>query len=247
MLLCSSVFYKTTKMKLSQAEKYAQDPNRQIDEYIEQHSERQPEYLDNVVRETHLQMINPRMMSGHLQGRILKLLVEMTRARRIIELGTYSGYSALCMAEGLPADGELHTIEIDDELEDFIREQLQSAPHGNLVHLHIGNAVDIIPQIEGTFDLAFIDADKRLYQQYYDMLLPRMNPGGIILADNTLWDGKVLIDNPAHNDHQTIAIKAFNDFIANDSRVEKVILPLRDGLTLIRINKRQEDKMTREK
>ena len=222
-------------MKLSQAEKYAQDPNRQIDEYIEQHSEREPAYLANVVRETHLQMINPRMMSGHLQGRILKLLVEMTRARRIIELGTYSGYSALCMAEGLTADGELHTIEIDDELEDFIREQLQSAPHGNKVHLHIGNAVDIIPQIEGNFDLAFIDADKRLYQQYYDMLLPRMNPGGIILADNTLWDGKVLIENPAHNDYQTIAIKAFNDFIANDSRVEKVILPLRDGLTLIRV------------
>ena len=222
-------------MKLSQAEKYAQDPNRQIDEYIEQHSEPQPEYLDNVVRETHLQMINPRMMSGHLQGRILKLLVEMTRARRIIELGTYSGYSALCMAEGLPTDGELHTIEIDDELEDFIREQLQSAPHGNKVHLHIGNAVDIIPQIEGNFDLAFIDADKRLYQQYYDMLLPRMNPGGIILADNTLWDGKVLIEQPAHNDYQTIAIKAFNDFIATDPRVEKVILPLRDGLTLIRV------------
>ena len=222
-------------MKLSQAEKYAQDPNRQIDEYIEQHSEPQPEYLDNVVRETHLQMINPRMMSGHLQGRILKLLVEMTRARRIIELGTYSGYSALCMAEGLPTDGELHTIEIDDELEDFIREQLQSAPHGNKVHLHIGNAVDIIPQIEGSFDLAFIDADKRLYQQYYDMLLPRMNPGGIILADNTLWDGKVLIEQPAHNDYQTIAIKAFNDFIATDPRVEKVILPLRDGLTLIRV------------
>ena len=222
-------------MKLSQAEKYAQDPNRQIDEYIEQHSEPQPAYLDNVVRETHLQMINPRMMSGHLQGRILKLLVEMTHARRIIELGTYSGYSALCMAEGLPADGELHTIEIDDELEDFIREQLQSAPHGNKVHLHIGNAVDIIPQIEGSFDLAFIDADKRLYQQYYDILLPRMNPGGIILADNTLWDGKVLIENPAHNDYQTIAIKAFNDFIATDSRVEKVILPLRDGLTLIRV------------
>ena len=222
-------------MKLSQAEKYAQDPNRQIDEYIEQHSEPQPEYLDNVVRETHLQMINPRMMSGHLQGRILKLLVEMTRARRIIELGTYSGYSALCMAEGLPSDGELHTIEIDDELEDFIREQLQSAPHGNKVHLHIGNAVDIIPQIEGNFDLAFIDADKRLYQQYYDMLLPRMNPGGIILADNTLWDGKVLIEQPAHNDYQTIAIKAFNDFIATDPRVEKVILPLRDGLTLIRV------------
>ena len=222
-------------MKLSQAEKYAQDPNRQIDEYIEQHSEPQPEYLDNVVRETHLQMINPRMMSGHLQGRILKLLVEMTRARRIIELGTYSGYSALCMAEGRPADGELHTIEIDDELEDFILEQLQSAPHGNKVHLHIGNAVDIIPQIEGNFDLAFIDADKRLYQQYYDMLLPRMNPGGIILADNTLWDGKVLIEQPAHNDYQTIAIKAFNDFIATDPRVEKVILPLRDGLTLIRV------------
>ena len=220
-------------MKLSQAEKYAQDPNRQIDEYIEQHSEPQPEYLDNVVRETHLQMINPRMMSGHLQGRILKLLVEMTRAHRIIELGTYSGYSALCMAEGLPADGELHTIEIDDELEDFILEQLQSAPHGNKVHLHIGNAVDIIPQIEGNFDLAFIDADKRLYQQYYDMLLPRMNPGGIILADNTLWDGHV-VDPDYANDPQTRGICDFNDLVASDPRVEKFIIPLRDGLTLIR-------------
>lgn len=222
-------------MKLLQADRFSDDSVKEIDDYIDSHSEPEPDYLKKVVRDTHLQMINPRMMSGHLQGRILKMLVEISKARNIIEIGTYSGYSALCMAEGMPEDGSLHTIEINDEQEDFIREQLESAPHGRKVTLHIGDALDIIPTLDMRFDFAFIDADKRLYQKYFDMLLPKMNAGGLILADNTLWDGKVLIQDPDHNDHQTIAIKEFNENIAHDTRVEKVILPLRDGLTLIRI------------
>ena len=221
-------------MKLAQAEKYTSDANAQIDEYILCHSEAEPPYLQQVVRATNLHSINPRMMSGHLQGRILKMIVEMMEAKRIVEIGTFSGYSALCMAEGFTANGELHTIEIDDEQEDFIRKQLSRVPHGEKIHLHIGDAEKIIPTLCDEFDIAFIDADKRCYEQYYELLLPKMRTGGVILADNTLWDGKVLDPSPATNDHQTIAIKAFNDKIATDTRVEKVILPLRDGLTMIR-------------
>lgn len=220
-------------MKLTQADRFSDDSIRRIDEYIDAHSEPEPEYLKRVVRETHLQMINPRMMSGHLQGRLLKMLVALTGARRIVEIGTYSGYSALCMAEGLPAGGELHTIEIDDEQEDFIRTQLATAGHGCKVVLHIGDALDVLPALDGEFDMAFIDADKRLYACYLDLLLPKMRRGGLILADNTLWDGKVLIEHPQAGDHQTIAIKEFNDALARDTRVEKVILPLRDGLTMM--------------
>lgn len=222
-------------MKLTQADRFSDNSVIETDNYIDTHSEAEPEYLKKVVRETHLQMINPRMMSGHLQGRLLKLLVEISKAKSIIEIGTYSGYSALCMAEGLPEEGILHTIEINDEQEDFIKEQLKSAPHGSKIVLHIGDAMDILPTMDMKFDLAFIDADKRLYQEYFELLLPRMNKGGLILADNTLWDGKVLIQEPAHNDHQTIAIKAFNDNLVDDKRVEKIILPLRDGLTIIRV------------
>ncbi|MFI3297800.1 MAG: class I SAM-dependent methyltransferase [bacterium] len=222
-------------MKLTQAERTVADPNQAIDNYILAHSENEPEYLQSVVRETNLQMINPRMMSGHLQGRLLKMLVAMTGAKRIVEIGTYSGYSALCMAEALPDDGELHTIEIDDEQEAFILQQISSAPHGEKITLHIGDGVEVIPTLTGEFDFAFIDADKRVYQQYYDLLLPRMRKGGVMLIDNTLWDGKVLIDKPASNDYQTIAIKLFNDTVAADDRVEKVILPMRDGLTLVQV------------
>ena len=221
-------------MILSQADKYASDPQRQIDEYIDNHSEKEPDYLKNVVRETVLQVVNPRMMSGHLQGRLLKLLVEISGAEKILEIGTFSGYSALCMAEGLPENGSVDSIEINDEMESFIRSQLNSYECGKKINLIIGNALDVIPTLIPPYDMVFIDADKRLYQQYYDMVLPLLKNGGIILADNTLWDGKVIMENPHHTDTQTIAIKAFNDFIANDDRVEKIILPLRDGLTLIR-------------
>lgn len=222
-------------MKLVQAQKVVSDPNAEIDRYIENHSQPEPEYLAEVVRETHLQMINPRMMSGHLQGRLLKMLVQLSGAHRIIEIGTFSGYSALCMAEGLPNDGELYTIEIDDEQEDFIQSQLDRVEWGGRVHLCIGDGLEVIPKLEGEFDMAFIDADKRLYQQYFELLLPRMRRGGLILADNTLWDGKVLIEKPHSNDYQTIAIKEFNDRLAIDDRVEKIILPMRDGLTMMRV------------
>lgn len=221
-------------MILSQADKYAADPRRQIDEYIETHSEAEPDYLVNVVRETALQVVNPRMMSGHLQGRLLKMLVGISGAVNILEIGTFSGYSALCMAEGLPECGCLDTIEINDEMENFIRSQLKSHECGSKVNLLIGDALDIIPRLGKVYDMVFIDADKRLYHRYYDLVLPMVRKGGIILADNTLWDGKVLIQQPDRNDAQTIAIKEFNDFLARDARVEKIILPLRDGLTLIR-------------
>lgn len=204
-----------------------------IDEYVSAHSDKEPEYLAKINRATHLRMINPRMLSGHLQGRFLSMFCKMIQPETILELGTFTGYSALCMAEALPAGGILHTIECDDELEDFIVENLSSVEHGKKVKLHIGNALDIIDTLTDTFDLVFIDADKREYTAYFEAVLPKLRKGGFILADNTLWDGKVL-KKPESNDYQTIEIQKFNEFIANDNRVEKVMLPLRDGLTIIR-------------
>ncbi|NDV46543.1 O-methyltransferase [Paludibacter sp. 221] len=204
-----------------------------LDEYIENHSEREPEYLAKVNRRTHLRLINPRMMSGHLQGRVLALLCHMIKPARVLELGTYSGYSALCMAEAMPESGILHTIEHDDELEDFIRENISGSAHAGKIKLHIGDALEEIAKLDEVFDLVFIDADKRQYMAYYEAVLPKVRAGGFIFADNTLWDGK-LIEEVHPNDKQTIEIMRFNDHVANDARVEKVILPLRDGLTIIR-------------
>lgn len=204
-----------------------------LDEYILQHSDAEPPYLARINRATHVRMINPRMLSGHLQGRVLALFCHMMQPKRILELGTYTGYSALCMAEALPPDGFLHSIECDDELEDFIRENLATVEHGQKVVLHIGNALEIIPTLNEQFDLVFMDADKREYSAYYEAILPKLKKGGFILADNTLWDGKVL-KTPDSNDYQTIEIQRFNQKIATDERVEKVIFPLRDGLTIIR-------------
>lgn len=180
------------------------------------------------------------MCSGHLQGRILKMLCSLANAHNILELGTFSGYSALSMAEALTPDpltgkAELHTIEIFDELEDFITDMFSRSQHRDKLHLHIGDALDIIPTLPNTWDVCFIDADKRIYSKYYELILPRMRKGGLIIADNTLWDGKVLDSNPKESDLQTRGLQAFNDMIARDSRVEKVILPMRDGLTLIRV------------
>ena len=220
-------------MDLKQAKKVTDDANQLIDAYMAAHSDAEPDYLALVNRAAHVHTINPRMLSGHFQGRILKMLVRMIQPQRVLEIGTFVGYSALCMAEGLPEGGHVDTIEIDDELEEFIREQLAKSPFEERITLHIGDALEVIPQLDTTFDLVFIDADKRLYRDYYELVLPRLKSGGFILADNTLWDGKVLIDKPESNDYQTMAIKAFNDFIATDNRIEKVILPLRDGLTLI--------------
>lgn len=207
--------------------------DKQLESYITAHSDAEPDYLQHINRATHLRLINPRMLSGHLQGRFLSMLCRIFQPKRILELGCYSGYSALCMAEALPEDGELHSIEIDDELEDFIRENLASVSFGEKVKLHIGDALEVIKELEAPFDLVFIDADKRQYTEYYELILPKLRPGGIILADNTLWDGKVVMPAAA-NDQQTKSLQNFNEFVGKDERVEKIILPLRDGLTIIR-------------
>ena len=204
-----------------------------LDDYILSHIDPEGEYLHALWRDTQLKLSYGQMASGHLQGRLLKMLVEMVRPRRVIELGTFSGYSALSMAEGLPEGAELHTIEVYDENEDFLRRWIGGSPWADRIHLHIGDALDIIPTLGDRWDLAFVDADKREYVKYYEMLLPRMNPGGFILAANTLWYGRITEEARA-SDLQTRGLQEFNDLVANDPRVEKVILPLRDGLSIIR-------------
>ena len=203
------------------------------EEYILAHSDVEPDYLALINRKTHLKMINPRMMSGHLQGRALSMFCSMIKPERILEIGTFTGYSALCMAETLGESGVIHTVECDDELEDFILENFELSGLANKIKLHIGDAIDIIEKLDEVFDLVFIDGDKREYADYYDAVFPKVRNGGFILADNTLWDGKVLKYVSA-NDMQTIEIMRFNDKIAQESRIEKVMLPLRDGLTIIR-------------
>lgn len=205
-----------------------------LQNYILKHIDSQPPTLKKIERETNLRLINGRMCSGHLQGRFLKMLTQMIRPNRILELGTFSGFSALCFAEGLKEDATIDTIEINDELEDFIRENLASSPYGSRVNLHIGNAMEIMKQWpDSHFDLIFIDADKRLYPEYYNQALRLLQSGGFIIADNTLWDGHV-VNTEKFNDPQTHGVMRFNDLVASDERVEKVILPIRDGLTLIR-------------
>ena len=206
-----------------------------LDEYIDAHISPEPEHLQRIYRNTYLHHLYPRMCSGHMQGRLLTMLTQMIKPKRIIELGAFTGYSTLCFAEGMPADAVLHTIDIDDEMEDELREAFAASPWGDRIVLHIGDALDIIPTIDERWDLAFIDANKRSYIEYYEMLLPRMAPGAFIFADNTLWSDKVL-DPAANHDAQTRAILQFNDYIAADPRAEKVILPIRAGMPLIRIH-----------
>ena len=204
-----------------------------IEAYILQHMDEESDYLKALYRQAHLKLINPRMTSGHLQGRLLKMLVQLARPKRVLEIGTFAGYSALCMAEGLGEEAMLHTYEIDDELEDFTRPWIENSPYGDKVCLHIGNALNEVPQLGEVFDFVFMDGDKRQYMEYYEMILQHTSPGALILADNTLWDGHV-VDKAYQNDRQTAAINEFNAFVAADQRVEKLILPLRDGLTMIR-------------
>ena len=204
-----------------------------IEAYILQHMDEESDYLKALYRQAHLKLINPRMTSGHLQGRLLKMLVQMVRPHRILEIGTFAGYSALCMAEGLEEGAMLHTYEIDDELEDFTRSWIEGSPHGHKVCFHIGNALNEVPLLGETFDLVFMDGDKRQYMAYYEMVMQHTSPNAIILADNTLWDGHV-VEKAYLCDRQTAAINEFNAFVATDQRVEKFILPLRDGLTMIR-------------
>lgn len=209
-----------------------------LSEYIERHSSPENEVLQRITRSTHLEVINPRMLSGHVQGRVLSMLSQMIQPKRILELGTFTGYSALCLAEGLTEDGLLITIEHNDEMEDSIRRNLALSPLGEKIELMIGDAKETLRRLGDKakgekFDLVFIDADKKEYCDYLDLVLPLMRKGGWILADNTLWDGHII--DPAYDkDRQTVALRAFNDKVAEDTRLEKVILPLRDGLTIIR-------------
>ena len=217
-------------LKMIQEEEASKE--QRIDDYIASHSDEQPPWLVQNYRETALHVINPRMASGHVQGRVLKMITRMIKPKNILEIGTFTGYSALCFAEGLPKGGHVDTLEINDEQENFIHKMLALSPYENQITLHIGNALDLIPKLKPDYDLVFMDADKRLYQQYYDLLLPRLPHGAFILADNTLWDGKVI--SPPHKmDAQTRALMAFNTALKEDKRVEKVILPIRDGLTLV--------------
>lgn len=203
-----------------------------LKDYILNHIDKETPLLAKLNRDTHLRILNPRMMSGHLQGRILKMFCRMIQPKKILELGTFTGYSALCMAEGLTDDAIIHTIEHDDELEEMILQTFEKSNFKNQIKLHIGEALEVIETLNESFDLVFIDADKRQYLDYYEAVFPKVRKGGFILADNTLWAGKV-VQPLQHNDKQTEAILRFNDFVTNDSRVEKVILPLRDGLTIL--------------
>ncbi|HET9570243.1 MAG TPA: O-methyltransferase [Bacteroidales bacterium] len=206
--------------------------NAELEQYLLDHTDPEPALLQELSRDTHVRFLNSRMVSGHLQGRLLVMLCQMIQPQKVLELGTFTGYSALCFAEGTSEDAEIHTFEINDELEDQARYWFNRSALGHKIRLHIGDALKLIPLMDETFDLAFIDADKRDYKACYETVLPKIRPGGFILADNTLWGGKILSEIEP-NDAQSLAIIEFNDYLANDSRVEKVLLPLRDGLTII--------------
>ena len=205
----------------------------QLDRYIESHIEPEGDYLYRLWRATNIHTIHGRMASGHIQGRLLRMLVKMVRPKRVLEVGTFSGYSAICLAQGLPEDGKLYTFEINDEMEDFTRPWIEGSDVADKIDFRIGDAIQEAPKLGVIFDMAFIDGDKRHYVETYEMALGILRPGGFILVDNTLWDGHV-IDPAYDHDHQTQGIRAFNDLVANDERVETVILPIRDGLTLLR-------------
>lgn len=204
-----------------------------IDEYILNNIDEEGDYLYRLYRATNVQLLHGRMASGHLQGRLLRMLVHMIRPRNILEVGTFSGYSAICLAEGLEEGGKVYTFEINDEQEDFTRPWIEQSPVADKIEFIIGDAITEAPRLGIDFDMAFIDGDKRTYIDTYEMVLGILKPGGFILADNTLWDGHV-IEDAYLKDKQTQGIDKFNRHVADDSRVEKVILPLRDGLTLIR-------------
>ena len=204
-----------------------------IENYILQHIDPEPDYLYRLWRATNIHMLHGRMASGHLQGRLLKMLVQMIRPKNILEVGTFSGYSALCMAEGLEEGGKVYTFEINDEQEDFTRPWIEGSPVGDKIVFRIGDALTEAPKLGVLFDMAFIDGDKRTYRETYEMALKVVKNGGFIVADNTLWDGHV-VDHAYDRDPQTRGIEDFNDYVAQDPLTEQVILPLRDGLTLIR-------------
>lgn len=208
--------------------------SQELENYIEQHSEKEPVLLAALNKETYQKVLLPRMLSGHFQGRVLSMLSKLIRPVNILEIGTYTGYSALCLCEGMQENGTLHTIDIKEELVDFQRKHFNKSPWGNQIVQHLGEALDIIPTLDLKFDLVFIDADKENYINYFELIVPKMNKGGIILSDNVLWSGKVL--EPLHpKDVSTKILLEYNLLLKNDPRVETVLLPIRDGLTVSRV------------
>jgi predicted O-methyltransferase YrrM len=208
--------------------------SQELEDYVEQHSENEPELLAALNKETYQKILLPRMLSGHFQGRVLSMLSKLIRPVNILEIGTYTGYSALCLCEGMQENGVLHTIDIKEELVDFQRKHFDKSPWGKQIVQHLGEAIDIIPALDIKFDLVFIDADKENYLNYFELIVPRMNKGGIILSDNVLWSGKVL--EPLHpKDISTKILLEYNQRLKEDPRVETVLLPIRDGLTVSRV------------
>ena len=206
----------------------------ELEDYIEKHSENEPELLAALNKETYQKILLPRMLSGHFQGRVLSMLSKLIRPVNILEMGTFTGYATLCLCEGMNENGQLHTIDIKEELVDFQRKYFDKSPWGSQFIQHLGEAISIIPTLDIKFDLVFIDADKENYINYFELIFPKMNKGGIILSDNVLWSGKVL--EPLHkNDSSTKILLEYNALLKNDSRVESVLLPIRDGLTVSRI------------
>ena len=208
--------------------------SQELEDYIEKHSQNEPELLAQLNKETYQKILLPRMLSGHFQGRVLSMLSKLIRPNRILEIGTYTGYASLCLCEGLQENGQLHTIDIKEELVDFQRKYFDKSPWGNQIFQHLGEAISIIPNLDMKFDLVFIDADKENYINYFEMIVPRMNKGGIILSDNVLWSGKVL-EPLQKNDSSTEILIKYNELLKNDPRVETVLLPIRDGLTVSRV------------
>ncbi|MCJ7757613.1 MAG: O-methyltransferase [Gillisia sp.] len=205
-----------------------------IDEYAVDHTQPEPELLARLARETHQKVLQPRMLSGHYQGRLLSMISKIARPKTILELGTYTGYSALCLAEGLQKEGVLHTIDINEELKDFQKKYFDLSIFKDQIHQHLGNALKIIPNLDLKFDLVFIDADKPNYPDYFDLIINKLNPGGIILTDNVLWSGKV-VEKIQEDDESTRALVKYNTLVAADRRLETIMLPIRDGLSISRL------------
>jgi predicted O-methyltransferase YrrM len=205
-----------------------------LDDYVVTHSQDEPKLLQELNRETNQKILQPRMLTGHYQGRVLSMISKLINPKNILEIGTYTGYSALCLAEGMQDSGALHTIDINEELVAFQRKYFDKSKYGTKIHQHLGNALDIIPTLGKTFDLVFIDADKENYENYFQLIIDKMNKGGIILSDNVLWSGKVLDTKFTKEDTSTPALIAYNKVLKEDSRVETVMLPIRDGLTISR-------------
>jgi predicted O-methyltransferase YrrM len=208
--------------------------SQELDDYIVAHSQKEPELLEDLTRETYQKILQPRMLSGHYQGRVLSMISKLVNPKSILEIGTYTGYSALSLAEGMHKNGQLHTIDINEELVDFQRKYFNKSDYGKQIHQHLGSAIDIIPTLNIKFDLVFIDADKPNYVNYFNMIIDKMNPGGIILSDNVLWSGKI-IEKLSENDSSTRVLLEYNKLLNKDPRIETVLLAIRDGLTVSRV------------